>query len=410
MRMTREEPRQLHKSFRYTAGKKAEEGELQTAQVSELCRRKLLNYADTFYELARNYDREFNPGKEDRQTLYSRRQLWENRQVIKCHLNEAAKIMTELACEVLCYRPMEEKQKKRIVRALKEEGIQVENPCYVPDEQGTESVVLTMSTDKASGIPGEEAADMLTVLLGRRLRLSVVSPCVIEKTPHSFVLEEQPRFLALTGFARAIKEDETISGDNYSVLEVEKGRLVMMLSDGTGSGERAGQDSGKVLDLMEKMMETGYSVEAAVKMVNTALFALGEDQNHPTLDVCDLDLHKGAMELRKAGGAVTFLKRQSETEALTVGNLPLGIFQQVEVQPVCRNLQDGDYVIMVSDGVVDAFEEAYEDALLQAVEAAETQNPGGMAEWLLRAALRAGKGRVKDDMTIGVIGIWEVCP
>lgn len=184
----------------------------------------------------------------------------------------------------------------------------------------------------------------------------------------------------------------------------------MMLSDGTGSGERAGQDSGKVLDLMEKMMETGYSVEAAVKMVNTALFALGEDQNHPTLDVCDLDLHKGAMELRKVGGAVTFLKRQSETEALTVGNLPLGIFQQVEVQPVCRNLQDGDYVIMVSDGVVDAFEEAYEDALLQAVEAAETQNPGEMAEWLLRAALRAGKGRVKDDMTIGVIGIWEVCP
>ena len=60
--------------------------------------------------------------------------------------------------------------------------------------------------------------------------------------------------------------------------------------------------------------------------------------------------------------------------------------------------------------MVDAFEEAYEDALLQAVEAAETQNPGGMAEWLLRAALRAGKGRVKDDMTIGVIGIWEVCP
>ena len=115
-------------------------------------------------------------------------------------------------------------------------------------------------------------------------------------------------------------------------------------------------------------------------------------------------------EMTQRIAQILYPDRQAETEALTVGNLPLGIFQQVEVQPVCRNLQDGDYVIMVSDGVVDAFEEAYEDALLQAVEAAETQNPGGMAEWLLRAALRAGKGRVKDDMTIGVIGIWEVCP
>lgn len=92
---------------------------------------------------------------------------------------------------------------------------------------------------------------MISVLLNRRLQLSAASPFVIDRTPHSFILEEEARFLALTGFAKAIKENETVSGDNYAVIEAEKGRLTVILSDGTGSGEQAGKDSEQVLDLME---------------------------------------------------------------------------------------------------------------------------------------------------------------
>lgn len=35
------------------------------------------------------------------------------------------------------------------------------------------------------------------------------------------------------------------------------------------------------------------------------------------------------------------------------------------------------------------------------------QNPGEIAEKLLRAAICAGEGRIQDDMTVGVIGIWQ---
>ena len=134
---------------------RTEESEIRTAQVSDLCRRRLLNYADSFYELARSYDREFCSNEEDRQTVLSERRLWENRQILKSHLNEMAKIMTEIACEVLCYRPMEEKRKRLIVRAMHEEGIRVENPCYISRDDGDESVVLTMSTEKRAAISAE---------------------------------------------------------------------------------------------------------------------------------------------------------------------------------------------------------------------------------------------------------------
>lgn len=390
-----------------TTGFASREKELQTAQVSDLCRRRLLNYADTFYELARSYTKEFEPGIEDRQSLLTERRLWENRQVIRCHLTEMARIMTEVACEVMCYRPMEEKKKRLIVQAMRQEGIRVENPCYASQEDGRTEIVLTMSAMKRETASAEEVADMISVLLDRRLKLSISSPYVIEKEPHSFVLEEETEFLALTGFSRAVKEGETVSGDNYAVIETEKGRLTVMLSDGTGSGEKAGRDSERVLDLMEKMLEAGYGDEAAIDMVNTALVAAGEDQNHPTLDICNIDLYQGSCELRKVGGAVTFLKRDSVVEPLAAGSLPLGIFQKVEAVPIRKKLRDGDYLIMVSDGVVDAFGEEDYSTMCSYLAGITEQNPGEISEKLLRAALCAGGGRIQDDMTVGVIGVWE---
>lgn len=399
---------ELRKSSRRESLRREKNKELHTAQISDLCRRKLLNYADTFYELARSYDGEFFPRSEDKQSVLTDRRLWENRQVIKGHLNEMAKIMSSVASEVMCYRAMEDRKKRMLIQAMREEGIRVENPCYVPGDDGRETVMLTMSTDKRSGMSAEEAADMISVLLDRRLQLSMTSPYMIEKEPHSYVLEETAKYLVLTGFSRVTKESETISGDNYAVSEAEKGRLTVMLSDGTGSGEQAGKDSGQVLDLMEKLLEAGYDMDTAVNMVNTALFATGEDQKHPTLDLCDINLHQGSCQFLKVGSAATFLKHGDSVEILTTGSLPLGIFQRVETLPIYRQLNDGDYLVMVTDGVIDAFgTEDYEDGFKRVVADIDSQNPGDIAEKLLRIAICKSGGRIRDDMTVGVIGIWN---
>ena len=63
---------------------------------------------------------------------------------------------------------------------------------------------------------------------------------------------------------------------------------------------------------------------------------------------------------------------------------------------------------MVSDGVVDAFGgENDAELMLDAVAGVQDSNPGEIADRLLRIAIRAGGGRIRDDMTVGVIGIWE---
>lgn len=383
-------------------------GEEQLLQIPDLCRKRLLGYAEGFGELARSFAGDFTMHKEDRQSLLEERTLWENRQVIGYSLEEMAQIMVEVANEVFRFQPMEERKKRQLKAALRSEGIYVDELCYIPGASGDKAICMSMYTDKKGGRPAMEVADMLSVLLERQLQVSITSPYLVDRENRSFVFVEESRYIALTGLAKAVKENETISGDNYSILQSEKGKLTVLLSDGTGSGKQASMDSERVLDLMEKMLEAGYGIHTAVNMVNAALFARGEESNHPTLDICTLDLYKGSCDFIKVGGAASFLKRDGRVEQIAVGNLPLGIFQNVEITPQHRQLREGDYLIFMTDGVLDALgDNGYEDAMAEAIEELTEQNPGEIAERLLQLVIRLAGGRISDDMTILVVGLWE---
>ena len=74
--------------------------------VSEYGKSRLLTYADSFRELARSLEGEFDGEGTDRQSFLAARKLWENKQVLCDNLNEVAQIMTRVASEVFRYRPL----------------------------------------------------------------------------------------------------------------------------------------------------------------------------------------------------------------------------------------------------------------------------------------------------------------
>ncbi len=110
----------------------------------------------------------------------------------------------------------------------------------------------------------------------------------MEQEPHCFLFTEEPKYIALTGVSRAVKEGEKVSGI-VCHHGIGKGKLILLLSDGTGSGEDASRGSGRVMDLMEKMLEAGFGTEASVNLLNSALYAQNEEDDHPTIDLCSLD-------------------------------------------------------------------------------------------------------------------------
>ncbi len=382
-------------------------------EIWEFGKNRLLGYADSFRELAKNLKGDFEfssrevPSREREEILMARNQ-WENRQVLCDHLAEMAQIMTKVALEVFRYRPVEERRRRIILHTLKQEGIAVKDLFYIERPGKRTGLCIAMSSVKHGSRKAGEVADLLSVALNRRLSMSLNSPYQVDAQFRSFMLVEEPPFVVMTGSARAVRENEVCSGDNYAFLESECGRVTMLLADGTGSGEKAGEDSGRVLDLMEKLIEADFAMENAVNLINNAFLARGQEKNLSTLDICDLDLYEGTCAFYKAGAAASFIKREYLVEQIDIRSLPLGILQSMESEAVTCELTDGDYIIMMTDGVLDALEQNhYENAMKRMLSEMKERNPKEMAERILQFVLRCSQGRVLDDMTVIVLGMWE---
>lgn len=381
------------------------------AIIPEYGRQKLLGYAESFRELAELFEEEgeeISPENKDRQEYLWQKKLYESRGLLADHLKEMAYIMSNVAKETYQYRPVGERKYRQVAHYLKEVGILLRNFMILENEDGHLTLSLMMKPQTQENITMEDVAGLISVAMNIRLRASGHVPIFMTKEWNTYYFQEEPSFHILTGFAKATKETEKISGDNYSFCEIGQGRMAAILSDGMGSGEKACEESGKVIEMMERLIEAGFRKEAAIQIINGALAAGEQEQNMSTLDICEVNLYTGACEFIKIGAACTYIKREHLVDRLSARNLPLGVFQQIEPETIHRQLQDGDYIIMLSDGVLDALEQGIgEEILPELIGKISHTNPGEIARQILNYCLCQSKGKIRDDMTVFVIGIWR---
>lgn len=386
--------------------------------IPEYGRQKLLGYAESFRELAELFEEEmeikefemkdFLESGKDRQEYLWQKKLCESRGLLAGHLKEMSCIMSDVAKESYRYRPLSERKYRQIARYLKESGILLKNFLILENEDKHIELSLTMKTQLRESIIIADVADLISVVMNIRVQPSKCEPLFMAKEWTSYHFMEEPEFHILTGFAKAVKETEKVSGDNYSFCEIEAGRTIAILSDGMGSGEEACEESERVIEMMERLLESGFRKEAAIQIINGALAAGEQEENMSTLDICELNLYTGACDFIKVGAACTYIKRDNLVDRLSARNLPLGVFQQIEPETMHRQLQDGDYVIMISDGVLDALSQGVgEDMLLEIISRIYHTNPAEIANQILGYCIRQSVGKIRDDMTVLVIGIWK---
>lgn len=382
------------------------------AVIPEYGRQKLLGYAESFRDLAELFEEaeeteDYDEDKNREEYLWQKK-LCENKGLLADHLKEMAHIMMDVAKETYRYHPIGERKYKQISRLLKESGILLKDFFVLENEDGHMELSLVMKTQQQENILIEDVADLISVAMNIRMQASKNGPVFMTREWNSYHFLEEPTYHILTGVAKAVKETEKISGDNYSFCEMEQGRTLAILSDGMGSGEKACKESEKVIEMMERLLEAGFRKEAAVQIINGALAAGEQEQSMSTLDVCELNLYTGDCDFIKVGAACTYIKREHLVDRLSARNLPLGIFQQIEPETMHRQLQDGDYVIMLSDGVLDALSQGIGEEILPEIIGKTTHtNPGEIANRILSYCLHQSRGQIRDDMTVLVIGIWN---
>ena len=354
-----------------------------------------------------NWELEQEKTPDDREELLRRRQAMESRKQYAAHMRQMAGMLQSVADTSVQLIRLGGRQEKQIVRALAGEGIVVEDIYLLRGKEDRLQITISVRLTKNKSMTVEEIAGYLSVLMDIRLVPQKRNPYFVGEESVSLYLEEEPIFSCLTAAACATEETESVSGDSYSFLETDDS-VAMILSDGVGSGESAARDSGRIVDLTERILDAGLGPDMAMLFLNGMAGAEGDENRMATLDLCRIDLYRGECETVKAGGAAGFIKRSDRVEKIQSRQLPLGMSASEDISEKKWQLNSGDLVILVSDGVVQNWPCGDGEYLLeQKIASLNVSSPVDLANLILRYAIRQCGGKIRDDMTVLVTGIWK---
>lgn len=332
----------------------------------------------------------------------------ESRDTVMVQFRELALILEEFASQMEQARDITGLKGEVVKRVFRLNHMVVENMLLLEYENHHREAYLTVRTVGNRCVTAKEAAEILGQALGGRGWYAPRDTrALVTRQAATVRFSEAGNYRMGYGVARLGKQGEPVSGDNYIYSGNTPGQIIMSLSDGMGSGKQAFQESERVVELTQQLLETGFSSRAALKMVNTILLLSGTEQHPATLDLACVDLHTGVLEAMKLGAVATFILSRDGVEILEAGEVPAGVISPVEPLLISRKLWDGDRIVMMTDGVLDACPGGdKESSMKEYMESMPVKNPQDMAERILKFACQ-GNAAARDDMTVLTAGIWK---
>lgn len=345
---------------------------------------------------------------QERQNLMWDNRMIESRLAVAQQLTETSRIMEMVAEDLYDISSASPQFQEELQKKMKKRHIVLKQIWVMDKVEGRRQVFLNMRARSGQCVSVTEAAQLLSEVCGCTMTAETGSRCIVNGEYHTIHFVEDVSYQMLYGVARLTKEKEKVSGDNYICRQEDGGRFVMCLSDGMGSGMEACRESEVVVELLEQFLDTGFSQETAAKMVNSALVLKGREGYFSTVDICAVDLYTGICSFLKAGACATFIKRDHWVEAIASESLAAGLVQQMDFDTASRKLYHGDYLIMMTDGVLDALPlEREEETMKEIIMDVHEASPKEISRGILERVLGYSDYRAKDDMTVLVAGMWK---
>lgn len=213
----------------------------------------------------------------------------------------------------------------------------------------------------------------------------------------TLVFKQKMDFRVSIGAVSRPTDDEDICGDYYRSFRDNDGRYIIILSDGMGTGSRAAVDSAMAAELFSKLVKSGLGFDSALRIANSALLVKSSDESLATLDVVCLDLYTGKTDFMKAGAAATFVRHKDSVAQLEQASLPIGILRDISFSKATAQLNKGDVILMVSDGILGDCNNWIQHELKQW---STEKSPDDLAHFILNSACERKMGKHLDDMTV----------
>ncbi len=347
--------------------------------------------------------------------LYRVNQMWkkkveESRGLVSQQLQGVSKIIAKLANEIDFESSSRGHLESKIALELEKNGLGIDEIWIENDHQGKMEIVV-----QSKGCPGikkcrNEMDRIISQVVGKRMaRKGFLCSPERMKTRCMLRFTGSETFGVTVGLARANKSSYLVSGDSYTFMDLKDKKYILGLSDGMGSGVAAARNSQIAIDLLEKFLDSGFDRDIAINLINSVLVLKTAEESYATMDISAIDLYSGKVEFVKIGAPPLYIKRENKVEIVKGASLPAGILENLDIDLYGKNLNAGDYIVMVTDGATDSNWQDTDcgDWIADYLEEAETTNPQELADLILEKAIENYGEKIGDDITILVAKVWE---
>ncbi|MBB6023916.1 stage II sporulation protein E [Paenibacillus sp. JGP012] len=337
-----------------------------------------------------------------------KRQIIDSRQLVAEQLSGVSQVMEDLAKEI--QRESEEmvQQEEQIRDALESLGLSIHSIEIINLEAGNVEIEIVHAYTRGFDECRKMIAPLISNVLDEHIAVLHETMTDPRQGLATVTFGSAKTFEVTTGVAAAAKGGDVMSGDSFSTVELGNGTFAVALSDGMGNGERARMESSAALNILEQLLQSGMDEKLAIKSVNSVLMLRSPEEMYATVDMALIDEYTAETTFMKIGSTPSFIKRGQEVIQVSASNLPIGIIKDIEVDLVTLQLQPGDILIMMTDGIYDApgyavNKELWMKRLIQEI---DTDEPQELADCLLESVIRYQKQEILDDMTV-VVGKVE---
>ena len=192
-----------------------------------------------------------------------------------------------------------------------------------------------------------------------------------------------------------------IAGDTFD-YSLERDTLHVSVTDAMGHGVAAALTATLCVSGLRGSRRSGGSLTEQADSANAAVaehVTGGGLEDFVTGLVGRVDLKTGVLHLVNAGHVAPYLARDAEVSAIALpANLPFGIFADTAYQPVDLELQPGDRVVFVTDGMLER--NAANIDLPTAIGESASLHPREAATALADSVLEATGHALSDDATV----------
>ncbi len=377
--------------------------------LTEFAKSRVIGYADLLHEIGESCRPKEGMENElpiSRGDLFAKREMEKQRAVFSGFVLNASRQLEHMIHIPVSDTSLARKQEKKIRKELERAGILVKEYCCTENRNGYTQIGMVARAQERTYYEVSDIADLLTEIMHISMVPASDGYAYLRDEWVCLCFQEEVRFRIYGGFSKVTKEGEEVSGDNYLMREFGDGTYIAAIADGMGSGQAAGDDSEKVLSLIEKHVESGLSVKSCIRVCSELLYMRYSGERSVSLDVMELNQYTGECCFYKNGSAPSFLIRKGKAREFSADRLSLGINPRVEGFRETVFLKSQDIVLLASDGVMDLFYDNME--LFESyVSGLVGMSLSDLAANILQMAIRMGGGMVRDDMTILAIGICE---